>query len=202
MLTHSLSRNALRHLRGDAMRRLPAVMKAVVASRGEAVGLATSPGELVLVERARPRVLVIRCPCGCGDDIVINLDRLAGPAWRLYEKGAGVTVFPSVWRDSGCESHFVIAGGRIFLFDGVYDEVDATEGAELDEAIDEWLAGPRIESALVLSKLKTSEWQSAMELADILDELPWDVHTACRALVRKGLAIEGQGRLRGSFKRN
>ena len=39
------------------------------------------------------------------------------------------------------------------------------------------------------------------EIAEQLEAVPWDVLTACRQLVRSGLAREGRGKQRGSFSR-
>jgi hypothetical protein len=49
--------------------------------------------------------------------------------------------------------------------------------------------------------LCTHEWQHFTELAERLDEVPWDVHRACRDLtLRRAVLIEGVNKLRGSFK--
>jgi hypothetical protein len=52
--------------------------------------------------------LLLRCPDGCGEDITVNLDAAAGPAWRLHQTGSMISVSPSIWRQSGCLSHFTI----------------------------------------------------------------------------------------------
>jgi hypothetical protein len=39
----------------------------------------------------------------------------------------------------------------------------------------------------------------AREIADELDEVPWDVLTACRILVRQEILDEGTGKQRGIF---
>jgi hypothetical protein len=63
---------------------------------------------LVVVQRGRPRWLKMRCPCGCGEIISLNLDRAAGESWHLVIQDGRVGLFPSVWRDSGCQSHFIL----------------------------------------------------------------------------------------------
>jgi len=63
---------------------------------------------LVVVQRGRPRWLKMRCPCGCGEIISLNLDRAAGENWHLVMQDGKVGLFPSVWRDSGCQSHFIL----------------------------------------------------------------------------------------------
>lgn len=55
------------------------------------------------------------CPCGCGQ--VIRLNLLEGgnrPTWRVSnDTRKFVTVQPSVWRNIGCRSHFIIRDGLV-----------------------------------------------------------------------------------------
>ncbi len=54
------------------------------------------------------------CPCGCREIIHLSLVRDASPSWRVQVNGEGVvTLLPSVWRTTGCRSHFVIYRGRL-----------------------------------------------------------------------------------------
>ena len=58
---------------------------------------------------------VFVCPCGCGQIVRLNLlcrdDR---PSWRVsHDRQRLVTVHPSVWRNIGCRSHFIIRDGLI-----------------------------------------------------------------------------------------
>lgn len=139
-------------------------------------------GDLVLVERGVVRATVIRCPCGCGDDIVINLDSRTGPAWRLYRSRKGITLYPSVWRDSGCGSHFIIWHGRIFWCDFEYLEDEEDQGLDA-----------RVAQTLTLTL--TPYW----EIAECLTETPWAVMLSCRRLKRRGIAKEGTGKGKGTF---
>lgn len=164
--------------------------RGAVGRRSEATTLLTAPGDAVLVERGRPRWLVIACPCGCGEQLPVNLDPRAGPAWRLYRTGSAVTLFPSVWRESGCESHFIIWRDEILLF-GRYEE-DFAEEPAADETI--------ALRETVLRRLPVSGTLAPFsEIADALDAIPWDVLTVCRQLVREGVAREGKGKERGAF---
>jgi hypothetical protein len=56
----------------------------------------------------------MRCPCGCGDNIQLNLLPQSRPAWRAqtYLDGT-ITLSPSVWRQKGCRSHFVVTRGEL-----------------------------------------------------------------------------------------
>jgi hypothetical protein len=167
----------------------------VVPNRGGASGYLKAPGDAVLVERGRPRLLILACPCGCGEEFPINLDGRAGPAWRLYRnKRTGISLFPSVWRESGCESHYVIWRDKIYLF-GQYDEDDEmieTSSLQTDGGIS---------LADAVQEQLTDELIPFAEIADRLDAVPWDVLTECRRLVRAGRAREGRGKQRGSFCR-
>lgn len=165
--------------------------KGTVQSRGEASGILESPGDAVLIERGRPRWLLISCPCGCGEEFPINLDSRSGPAWRLYKnQRTGLSLFPSVWRDSGCFSHYVIWRNQILMFgqrEREFDDTSQTYGIGLAEA--------------VFDHLPTMGLIDFSEVADALGEVPWDVLMVCRQLTRKGLAREGMGKQRGSFGR-
>lgn len=56
----------------------------------------------------------MRCPCGCGRTIELLLIREAAPRWDLSTDASGLpTLKPSVWRQTGCRSHFWVRGGRI-----------------------------------------------------------------------------------------
>jgi hypothetical protein len=119
------------------------------------------------------------------------LDRRAGPAWGLYRsRDTGLSLFPSVWRESGCESHFIIWRNKIFLFGENEEDLDTSQQG----------AGTTLLTNAVLEELSTGLTPFS-ELADALDAVPWDVLVVCRRLVRMGLAREGTGKRRGCFGR-
>jgi hypothetical protein len=160
--------------------------RGVVASRSEASTVVQAAGDAALVLRTRPRLLVLGCPCGCGEVLPINLDERAGPAWRLYRGTRGASLYPSVVRETGCQSHFIIWRDEISLF-GRYDEDDALR--ESDEPLREAL----------LAALNRDELVPFAALAETLDAVPWDVLTIARRLAREGLVREGRGKQRGCF---
>lgn len=165
--------------------------KGTVQSRSEVSGLLKLPGDAVLIERGRPRWLLISCPCGCGDEFPINLDPRAGPAWRLYRnQRTGLSLFPSVWRDSGCCSHYIIWRNQILMFGQYEDDFDNESQADRANLID-----------AVLNQLPTNSLVDFSDVAEALGEVPWDVLMVCRQLTRKGLAREGVDKQRGSFGR-
>lgn len=56
----------------------------------------------------------MRCPCGCGDTIELMVLREARPRWDIsVDIARHPSLHPSVWRKSGCGSHFWVRKGRI-----------------------------------------------------------------------------------------
>jgi Family of unknown function (DUF6527) len=158
-----------------------------VSTRDEASAKLDKAGDAVLVQRGQPRMLVLRCPCGCGDDLLINLDDRAGLAWRLYKNRRGTTLYPSYWRDSACGSHFIVWNDHIYWCWGYQDEAD------------EWEVDPLIEEG-VLAELSFGEFTHYYDLAERLQLIPWETLQACRQLVRKGAVVAGKQRQSGKFR--
>ncbi|WP_287181615.1 DUF6527 family protein [Mesorhizobium sp.] len=137
--------------------------------------LLREPGDAVLVHRGKPRSLLIACPDGCGGSLSVNLDPRAGKAWRLYRKGNAISLSPSVWRDGGCKSHFIVWQSRIIW-------CDRFEMGNQEPAYDAAL------EADVLAALDAVRFRSTHEIAEELNEIPWNVARAARKLVDRGLA--------------
>jgi len=142
-------------------------------------------GDAALVQRGMPRMLLIKCPCGCGDTLVINLDQRLGHAWRMYSRDQSLTLFPSYWRDDGCKSHFILWKNRIYWCDWDDDSI--------------WVNSNDIEKR-VLEALP-HQYINYEKLAEQLQEIPWDVLQACHALTRKALAEMNHSRRKGEFRR-
>lgn len=54
------------------------------------------------------------CPCGCKRRIELMLLSGVKPRWDLHVDRAGLpTLWPSVWVNDGCRSHFWLRGGEI-----------------------------------------------------------------------------------------
>jgi Family of unknown function (DUF6527) len=148
----------------------------IVEHRHEADERLRALGDAVLVRRGVDRSLTMLCPDGCGETLTVNLDRRTGPAWRFYAEGQAVSLFPSVWRNTGCCSHFVVWKSRIYWCDW------GDELLPVDEEFEE----------RVLATL-TKELRLYTEVAERLDAVPWAVLSACSRLCRKGLALAGKG---------
>lgn len=80
----------------------------------------------ILPDRLPPRDIVLtrddgedwsigmRCPCGCGETIELMVIEEAKPRWTVDLDNRGrVSLNPSVWRQTGCRSHFWLRSGRI-----------------------------------------------------------------------------------------
>jgi hypothetical protein len=167
-----------------------ASFKGKVNSRGDSLGLLFDPGDFVIVERESPRLVVMKCPCGCGDDLIINLDSRAGKAWRLYHRKESYTLSPSYWRESECQSHFIVWGNNIIWC--TWDRDD-----EFDYS---WEADEEMEKN-VLNNLSKNEYIHYLEIADACDLISWECFQACKQLVRKGLAHSKGGSDYGYYKR-
>lgn len=167
-------------------------IRAKVNSRANASAYLKRPGDAVIVDRQGPRWLVLSCPCGCGSEVPVNLDRRAGPAWRLYESPKGTSLYPSVWRDTDCQSHFIIWRDNIHMIGARYGESWADE---VEEDEDDLLQR-------VLEVLSDRD-QSAEEISDqIPTSEPWDILHVCRRLCLLGKALEGRQHARGHFRRS
>lgn len=156
--------------------------RGAVEHRHEADELIRAPGEAVVVHRGVDRSLTMACPDGCGETLTINLDRRTGPAWRLYSEESGISLYPSVWRNTGCCSHFIVWRSRIYWCDW---------GEELQSMGEEF-------EAKILSCLSPA-LQPYSQIAAALDIVPWAVLSACYKLQRRGLVREGVDQQRGWF---
>jgi hypothetical protein len=156
-----------------------------VTTRDDARPLTNQPGDVVLIERGVPRSLVLRCPCGCGDDLLINLDKRSGAAWRIYRQQGKLTLYPSYWRDTACESHFILWRDKILWCDAWdYDNQE-----ERDEAMQD-----------LILRNTSGVFADYESLADKIDAIPWEVLWTCRKLVRQGKLEEKPGKQRGHFR--
>lgn len=125
------------------------------------------------------------CPCGCGDHLTINLDPRSGPAWRLIRRRGKITLYPSVWRESGCNSHFIVWQNEIYLFGR--NEFDHRRNPKLESRVYEQLADGQV--------------RHFADIAVSLDELPWNVLVICENLVSDGKIEEVEKPNSGRFIR-
>ncbi len=161
------------------------VLKGQVTQRHEANSLVTEPGSAALVFRGVARSLVMACPDGCGEQLTINLDSRSGRAWRFYGGDSqAVSLYPSVWKDTGCRSHFIVWRSRIYWCDW-HEELDQTQEDFQNH---------------VLAAL-TTVFASYVSIAESLETVPWAVLSACNQLCRIGLAEAGIGKSQGHFRR-
>jgi Family of unknown function (DUF6527) len=68
----------------------------------------------VLTEDQVPWQAAMICPCGCKAVLELNLLPDERPRWSYASDNEGrATLKPSVWRQVGCRSHFLLTGGKI-----------------------------------------------------------------------------------------
>ncbi len=76
----------------------------------------------------QPWLLAFNCPCGCQNLIQLNLLKDAAPCWGFkVNKKNKINIYPSVWRTTGCESHFFVRKGKIDWVRG-YESYRKTKG--------------------------------------------------------------------------
>ena len=60
----------------------------------------------------------LRCPCGCGERLEMVLLKGVKPRWDVILDDHGrVSLHPSVWLQTGCQSHFWIRKGKVVWCD-------------------------------------------------------------------------------------
>lgn len=69
---------------------------------------------LVVVHKENLYWTIFRCPCGCDEVISLAMKPPHKPRWSLeVGRESKPTLFPSVWRNAGCMSHFWVRNGRV-----------------------------------------------------------------------------------------
>lgn len=69
----------------------------------------------IVCPMSRPKWTLFLCPCGCNSVITLSLQHAHRPHWSLRQSANNRPIlYPSVWRDIGCMSHFWINDGRVF----------------------------------------------------------------------------------------
>ena len=109
--------------RGRLARSLTAVVAKIWARRDPSyrlmivddIPLKPKPNRLYVVgEAGNYWAAALICPCGCTDVIELNLLCQVRPCWKTQEHTDGsVSITPSVWRQSGCRSHFFLRRGAV-----------------------------------------------------------------------------------------
>ena len=74
------------------------------------------PNRLYVASTAKgPSFGYLLCPCGCGETLHLRFLPHRRPRWDLDVGADGVvSLRPSVWRQVGCRSHFILTGGKVF----------------------------------------------------------------------------------------
>lgn len=56
---------------------------------------------------------LLKCPCGCQENIMLNLMEDAKPCWNVNVNDSGISVSPSIWRTVNCKSHFWLSNSKV-----------------------------------------------------------------------------------------
>jgi hypothetical protein len=56
---------------------------------------------------------LLKCPCGCNENIMLNLMDDADPCWKLESNESNFSITPSIWRTKNCKSHFWLRNRKI-----------------------------------------------------------------------------------------
>ena len=71
-------------------------------------------GVIYIIGEDEPWYAAMKCPCGCGEVIRLCLQEEVRPSWKLSHHDNGtISLRPSVWRTSGCRSHFFLRHGNV-----------------------------------------------------------------------------------------
>ena len=90
----------------------------VVVSQGDLFAKPFLKDQLILLEDDGPYAVGFKCPCGCGDDIELLVMENVTPRWDIeIDSSNQPTLRPSIWKQSGCKSHFWVTKGRIVWCD-------------------------------------------------------------------------------------
>lgn len=69
---------------------------------------------IAVIHENNPYWAMFKCPCGCGTVISLSLQKIHKPSWTVEKTKAGrPSLYPSVWQNTGCCSHFWIKDGRV-----------------------------------------------------------------------------------------
>lgn len=69
----------------------------------------------IVTENRNPWSAAMVCPCGCGAILHLNLLPDERPVWQFtHHQNNTVSLSPSVWRKTGCHSHFWFREGRVY----------------------------------------------------------------------------------------
>lgn len=71
-------------------------------------------GSALYIVGENPKWVVLKCPCGCGETIDVNLMKSRSPFWTVLMRDGKATLRPSIWVPAErCGSHFFINDSRI-----------------------------------------------------------------------------------------
>jgi hypothetical protein len=99
----------------DAIRAWLSPRLKVLIREGDTLPAAMPKQDLILLQDDGENWSVgFRCPCGCEEVIELLLLPNVKPRWDMKVNNRGrPTLSPSVWKKTGCRSHFWIVDGKV-----------------------------------------------------------------------------------------
>lgn len=68
----------------------------------------------IVIYEGEPYWALFKCPCGCNTVISLPMTKDKYPNWTIeVSKNNRPTLFPSVWQNKGCKSHFWVKNGLV-----------------------------------------------------------------------------------------
>lgn len=73
---------------------------------------------LFIVGHSNPKWVVMKCPCGCGERLDVNLMKSHHPHWNISYQSEKISLYPSIWlSEDKCGSHFWLKKNKIIWID-------------------------------------------------------------------------------------
>lgn len=95
----------------EPIMRFKSIMTVSKTPRNESIG---DNEFTAVIHQNTPYWAMFKCPCGCGTVISLSLQKTHRPSWTVEKTKSGrPSLYPSVWQNKGCCSHFWIKDGRV-----------------------------------------------------------------------------------------
>lgn len=71
---------------------------------------------IYICDKNQAWAMSFNCPCGCDNDVHLNLLYDANPKWTYKIINSKLTIYPSIDRVHGCKSHFWIRKNKVYWY--------------------------------------------------------------------------------------
>lgn len=96
----------------------PVYFASIISTEQTPSNSAIEEKEFYLVKYKRKHIWALfKCPCGCGQVISLSVQKVHPKSWSVKKsRGGRPILYPSVWQNIGCWSHFWINDGKVYWF--------------------------------------------------------------------------------------